>query len=98
MTTRKWVAGVENRNNSVRIVMPNPAGNQWFIEVLGDNLTPLDIEIIGLNGQAIHQFNTEGQANKQYAQQDLTAMAHGIYQLVVKQEGRIVATKRLVIQ
>jgi exonuclease III len=98
MSTRKWIAGVDKVNNSVRIVMPNPAGNQWFIEVLGDNLTPLKIEIIGLNGQAIHSFETVGQANKQYAQQDLAAIANGIYQLVVKQEGRIVATKRLVIQ
>lgn len=98
ITTRKWVAGVNNINKEVRIIMPNPAGNQWFIEILGNQLTPLQIEIIELNGQTIHQFESEGQANKQYAKQDLSFIANGLYQLVVKQNGRILTIKRLVIQ
>jgi exonuclease III len=98
MSARKWVAGVKNINNQVSIVMPNPANNDWFIEVLGNQLAPLDIEIIGLNGQIKHQFVTEGTALKQYAKQDLSVLSSGIYQIIIAQEGRIISTKRLFIQ
>jgi hypothetical protein len=94
------VSGIEtNPNVSVFNIYPNPAKDFITISLKDQDLAPIDIRIVSLNGQLL-QHNSIGQNNsgEQYYHIDLPNLETGIYFLVVKTKRGINSEKLFVIR